>query len=64
MSKKIMVADDDPAIVEALEMLLTDEGYQVETTNNGRTVHDINSELPDLILLDIWMSGEDGGEDL
>jgi len=58
--KKIMIADDDPGIVDAIEMLLEFEGYQVRSTVNGATVLDMKDELPDLLLLDIWMSGEDG----
>ena len=58
--KKIMIADDDPGIVDAIEMLLEFEGYEVTSTVNGSTVLTMNDELPDLLLLDIWMSGEDG----
>ena len=58
--KKIMIADDDPGIVDAVEMLLEFEGYSVTTTVDGSTVLDMKDELPDLLLLDIWMSGEDG----
>ena len=58
--KKIMIADDDPGIVDAIEMLLEFEGYQVTTTGDGADVLDLKDELPDLLLLDIWMSGEDG----
>jgi DNA-binding response OmpR family regulator len=59
-SKKIMIADDDPGIVDAVEMLLEFEGYEVTSTVDGSTVLDMKDELPDLLLLDIWMSGEDG----
>jgi DNA-binding response OmpR family regulator len=55
-----MIADDDPGIVDAIEMLLEFEGYDVTSTVNGSTVLDMKDELPDLLLLDIWMSGEDG----
>jgi DNA-binding response OmpR family regulator len=58
--KRIMIADDDPGIVDAVEMLLEFEGYQVTSTVDGSTVLDMKDELPDLLLLDIWMSGEDG----
>ncbi|WP_461453299.1 response regulator [Mucilaginibacter sp.] len=58
--KKIMIADDDPGIVDAVEMILEFEGYQVTSTVDGSTVLDMRDELPDLLLLDIWMSGEDG----
>ena len=55
-----MIADDDPGIVDAIELLLEFEGYQVSKTIDGSTVLDMKMELPDLLLLDIWMSGEDG----
>ncbi len=58
--KKIMIADDDPGIVDAIEMILEFEGYEVTSTIDGSTVLDMKMELPDLLLLDIWMSGEDG----
>jgi DNA-binding response OmpR family regulator len=58
--KRIMIADDDPGIVDAVEMLLEFEGYEVTSTVDGSTVLDMKGELPDLLLLDIWMSGEDG----
>lgn len=60
--KKILVADDDPAICDALQFMLEDEGYNVYTTSNGNTIEKCNVEIPDLLLLDIWMSGEDGRE--
>ncbi len=58
--KKIMIADDDPGIVDAVEIILDFEGYEVSSTVNGATVLDMKTEFPDLLLLDIWMSGSDG----
>lgn len=58
--KKILIADDDPAILEALSMMLEDEGYEVLTTVDGATVGMMFEEQPNLLLLDIWMSGQDG----
>ncbi len=58
--KKILIADDDPAILEAMQMILEDAGYEVKTTVNGQTVYKMETEFPDLLLLDIWMSGQDG----
>ena len=58
--KKILVADDDPGIVDAIQIMLETVGYHVSTTVNGSTVRDMKDELPDLLLLDIWMSGQDG----
>jgi CheY-like chemotaxis protein len=58
--KKIMIADDDPGIVDAIGIMLEYEGYEVTSTMNGATVLNLNQEYPDLLLLDIWMSGTDG----
>ncbi len=58
--KKILVADDNPAILDALEIMLTDEGYDVNTTEDGAVAQQIKKPLPDLLLLDVWMSGIDG----
>lgn len=59
-SKKILIADDDPAICDALQFMLEEEGYTVATSADGDTVSKIKQIIPDLLLLDIWMSGEDG----
>lgn len=62
MKKKILVADDDPAIVDALQMMLELHGYDVDTTVNGATIYKMEKVYPDVLLLDIWMSGQDGRE--
>lgn len=62
MTKKILIADDDPAIVDVMQMILEDAGYRVTTTVDGETVLKMQQGLPDLLLLDIWMSGQDGRE--
>jgi DNA-binding response OmpR family regulator len=59
-NKTIMVADDDPGILDAICTMLEFEGYDVKCTPNGNDVLDIEGNLPDLLLLDIWMSGVDG----
>lgn len=58
--KKILIADDDPAILEVLTLFLEDEGYQVETTHDGLTLQSFEHGYPDVLLLDIWMSGWNG----
>lgn len=61
MSKKILIADDDQGIVDAVQMMLEFSGYDVAFTYNGKDVMELKQpDLPDLILLDIWMSGVDG----
>lgn len=62
MVKKILIADDDPAIVESLMLILQEFGYNVESTVNGQTIYKMKKDFPDLLLLDIWMSGFDGRE--
>jgi DNA-binding response OmpR family regulator len=60
MQKKILVADDDPAIIDCLQIILEEANYLVETSSNGDTIPKVKRFMPDLILLDVWMSGEDG----
>jgi CheY-like chemotaxis protein len=60
MKKKILVADDDPAIVESTSLILEEFGYEVDSTVDGQTIYKMEKDFPDLLLLDIWMSGQDG----
>lgn len=62
MKKKILVADDDPAILESLCLILEEFGYEVDSTVDGETIYKMKKDLPNLLLLDIWMSGQDGRE--
>ena len=62
-AKKILVVDDDPDILDALQFMLEDAGYEVKTTEKGEyaeNLHDTNSGLPDVIILDVLLSGKDG----
>jgi DNA-binding response OmpR family regulator len=59
----ILVVDDDPAILDALRFLFEDEGYRVQTSEKGdyaESLRDENGGLPDLIVLDVLLSGKDG----
>ena len=61
--KKILVVDDDPDILDALQFMLEDAGYEVKTTEKGEyaeNLHDTNGGLPDVIILDVLLSGKDG----
>lgn len=62
IKKKVLVADDDPGIVDVLQIILEEANYDVTTTTNGHTIPIAQKLHPDLILLDVWMSGEDGRE--
>ncbi len=58
--KKILVADDDPAILDVLKLFLEDVGYNVEITTDGAKLRDFQDDQADLLLLDVWMSGWNG----
>lgn len=60
MRKRILVADDDPGIGDMLHEMLSDAGYEVEIQVNGHAVQQMAEPLPDLLLLDIRMSGTNG----
>ncbi len=62
-AKRILVVDDDPDILDALQMLLEFAGYEVKTTEKGEyaeNLRDMNGGLPHLIILDVLLSGKDG----
>jgi DNA-binding response OmpR family regulator len=62
-TKKVVLVDDDPDILEAIQAMLEDEGYIVVTTRRGEEVEAISlSEQPDIIVLDMLLSGKDGRE--
>ncbi len=59
----ILVIDDERSILQSMEGILSDEGYQVFLADNGRKGLEIcEREVPDAILLDIAMPGMDGME--
>lgn len=60
MSKRVLIAEDDEGILDAMKIMLEMEGYEVKTTVDGQALHDMEEDLPDLLLLDIWMPGMDG----
>ena len=63
MTKKILVVDDDTDIIEPLALILEAKGFKVETITKGKLVYSkISSFKPDVLLLDILMSGADGRE--
>jgi two-component system nitrogen regulation response regulator NtrX len=65
MFPSILIVDDEPSILQSLGGLLSDEGFEVITASNGyEALKIIDSESPDLVLLDIWMPGIDGIEAL
>jgi two-component system, NtrC family, nitrogen regulation response regulator NtrX len=65
MNETILVVDDEVSICQSLSAILKDEGYQVLVAGSGEeALKSVDSELPQLVLLDIWLPGIDGLETL
>jgi len=63
MSKKILIADDEPNIVAAVEFLLQRSGYEVHVARDGdEALKLIEACSPDLVLLDVMMPLRSGYE--
>lgn len=61
--KKVLVVDDDPGIIYAMQLLLEEEGYAVTLLDRGEAVEmTLIGNAPDVILLDMLLSGKDGRE--
>ena len=61
--KKILIADDEPDILEIIQFNLQAEGYEVLTAKNGdEAIDQAKKHQPDLIILDIMMPGKNGIE--
>lgn len=63
-SKKVIIVDDDVAILDSLGLMLDIEGFDVAAFERGSQIFDcVDSTCrPDAILLDMWLSDEDGRE--
>lgn len=63
MAKRILLAEDEPNIVESLTFLLERAGFDVASEMNGQTALDaVLTNLPDVIILDVMLPGLDGSE--
>jgi len=64
MPKKIVVVDDDKEVQEIVTFVLHCNGFEVATASNGQQLQQQlstdHANLPDLIILDVMMPGEDG----
>jgi len=61
MFPSILIVDDETSILKSLSGILSDEGFETMTATNGyEALKTLESESPDLVLLDIWMPGIDG----
>jgi len=63
VSKKVLIVDDEPNIVAALEFLLEKNGYQVQVAANGEeALARLDDFSPDLVLLDVMVPKMSGYE--
>jgi UDP-3-O-acyl N-acetylglucosamine deacetylase len=62
---RILIVDDDEALVQSLSGLLCDEGFDVSSTADGReALAQLRTIAPAVVLLDVWLPGMDGVETL
>ena len=62
-TRKILIADDEPDILEIVSFNLQGEGYEVFTAKNGdEAIEEAKKNHPDLIILDVMMPGKNGFE--
>ena len=62
-TRKILIADDEPDIIEFLQFNLENEGYDVITAQNGAEAYEkAKIHQPDLIVLDVMMPKKNGVE--
>jgi DNA-binding response OmpR family regulator len=62
-SRKVLIVDDEPNIVTALEFLLRRSGYDVRLAANGaEALEQVDAYKPDVVLLDVMMPLKSGYE--
>jgi PleD family two-component response regulator len=60
---RILIADDEPAVRQLLELVLSGQGYEVALASNGaQLVRMAQERVPDLVLVDLMMPQIDGYE--
>jgi len=63
MAKRVLLAEDEPNIVESLTFLLERAGFKVEVQSDGRqVVSAAKADTPDVLILDVMLPGLDGYE--
>jgi two-component system nitrogen regulation response regulator NtrX len=60
-SERVLIVDDERGIRATLAAILSDEGYRPVAVGSGReALARIGEEVPDVVILDIWLPGVDG----
>jgi len=62
-ARKILICDDEPNIVIALEFLMRQHGYETHVAEDGdQALREVASFAPDVVLLDVMLPRRDGFE--
>ena len=60
---KILIADDNEDLLELMQIFLEEKGYGVKTVSTRKKLFsEIKNNMPHLIILDVFLNGEDGRE--
>ncbi len=63
MSKRILLVEDEPNIIEAIRFILSRDGWLVATHSDGKTAIDaVKRAEPDVLVLDVMLPGRSGFE--
>ncbi len=63
MGKNVLLIEDEPNIIEAISFILSRDGWSVATHSNGHdAVGVVQSNVPDLVILDVMLPGKNGYE--
>tara|TARA_B100000965_G_C19335148_1_gene644848 strand:+ start:335 stop:712 length:378 start_codon:yes stop_codon:yes gene_type:complete len=63
MTKRVLLAEDEPNIVESLTFILERSGFDVSVTTTGReALEEAQSTTPDILILDVMLPEMDGYE--
>lgn len=63
MGKRVLLIEDEPNIIEAISFILSRDGWSVSTHSNGHDAVDlVQSNPPDLLILDVMLPGKSGFE--
>ncbi len=61
MTRRVLVVEDEPNIVDSLSFLMKQAGFVVQVARDGDTaLRVLESQVPDLILLDVMLPRRDG----
>ena len=63
MSKRVLIIEDEPNIIEAISFILSRDGWHVDSHSNGHdAVSVVRARAPDLVVLDVMLPGRSGYE--